>query len=218
MIRSDKELAVSRRKANEAEEASRQVQGAARRALERFAGELRSEVEEFEAIRSGLVNSFKVGGVDELGEALIKARIAKGWTQRQLAEELNVSEQQVQKQEARSYGGASTTRLAEVAEVLEYELEGVLRPSESEFSPQKVGSFALAVAPSVRILDHTEFDEPHHFRLQFHLIPTELVAVNLNPAVLNPGHMVLKDAEPSAVAGLFVENTRPQTNEQASCD
>ena len=145
MIRSDKELAVSRRKLREAEEAASQSEGTARKTLERFADDLRAQVDEFEVVRSGQLARFLVHGIDQLGDALIKARIAKGWTQQQLAEALDVSAQQVQKNEAGGYERAAATRLAEVAEVLGYELRGELAPSGIDDGKQDVSNSALPV-------------------------------------------------------------------------
>jgi HTH-type transcriptional regulator/antitoxin HigA len=53
-----------------------------------------------------------------LAEALVKARIARGWTQRRLSDELGVAEQQVQRYEATGYVAASLARLADVADAL----------------------------------------------------------------------------------------------------
>ena len=46
------------------------------------------------------------------------ARIARGWTQRRLAEELGIAEQQVQRYEATGYSSASLARFADIAEAL----------------------------------------------------------------------------------------------------
>jgi HTH-type transcriptional regulator/antitoxin HigA len=46
-----------------------------------------------------------------LADALIKSRIARGWTQRRLAETLGVAEQQVQRYESSAYRSASLARL-----------------------------------------------------------------------------------------------------------
>lgn len=53
-----------------------------------------------------------------LGDALIKARVARGWTQRQLADRLGVAEQQIQRSEATAYRSASLARLSDIADAL----------------------------------------------------------------------------------------------------
>ena len=93
-----------------------------------LAAEVRAELAEYDAILDGSVSTFEVPEIDDLGEALVKARLARGWTQRRLAEALGVSEQMVQKDEARAYENAGLARLAEVADVLGYGLSGSFRP------------------------------------------------------------------------------------------
>ena len=48
----------------------------------------------------------------------MKARIARRWTQRQLADALGVAEQQVQRYEATGYRSASLARISDVADAL----------------------------------------------------------------------------------------------------
>jgi len=80
--------------------------------------ELRADIEEYEALRSGKLAAFEVQSFDELPNALIKARIALGWTQKDLAERLGLKEQQIQRYEATDYASASLTRLKEVIQAL----------------------------------------------------------------------------------------------------
>lgn len=49
----------------------------------------------------------------------MKARIARGWTQRRLAEALGVAEQQVQRYESTGYRSASLARICDVAAALD---------------------------------------------------------------------------------------------------
>lgn len=90
--------------------------------------ELAQELTEFEAIQNGQINEFEIDGFDDLGDALIKARLARGWSHRQLAEVLGVSEQMIQKDESRSYERAGLARMAEIADGLGYHLMGCLSP------------------------------------------------------------------------------------------
>jgi transcriptional regulator with XRE-family HTH domain len=50
---------------------------------------------------------------------LIRARIAAGLSQRELAERLGMPEQQIQRYEAKEYESVSLGRIAEVAKVLQ---------------------------------------------------------------------------------------------------
>ena len=61
------------------------------------AEDLRAEIDEYDHLRSGAVSTFEASSLAELATLLVKARIARGWSQRRLAETLGVAEQQVQR-------------------------------------------------------------------------------------------------------------------------
>jgi DNA-binding XRE family transcriptional regulator len=86
--------------------------------------DLEAEVEEFELLRINPPQTLSVSSLSELPAALIRARIAAGLTQRELAERLGLKEQQVQRYEATDYESAKLTRLVEVASALGVELHG----------------------------------------------------------------------------------------------
>ena len=83
------------------------------------AKDLRAEIAEYEQLRSGAVSSLEAHSLAELATLLIKARIARGWTQRELADALGVAEQQVQRYEATEYRSASLARICDVAAALD---------------------------------------------------------------------------------------------------
>jgi HTH-type transcriptional regulator/antitoxin HigA len=96
--------------------------------------ELKQQVVEYEQLRGALAKgsqlSLKLSSLAELPNALIRARIAKGWTQAQLAERLGVRVQQVQNDEATLYQSASFSRLKRIAQALGADLgESELRVS-----------------------------------------------------------------------------------------
>lgn len=97
----------------------RQVQLAA---LNSQLHDLRTEVAEYEALGDGRVRRLKFGSFEEIGQAMIKARIAAGWTQRQLAERMGLKEQQIQRYEATEYESASLARLSEIVDALGVEV------------------------------------------------------------------------------------------------
>jgi len=76
---------------------------------------LEREIVEYERLRSGAVTRFDLSSLAELPDGLIRARIAAGLTQKQLAERLGLKEQQIQRYEATRYEGASFNRLVDVA-------------------------------------------------------------------------------------------------------
>ena len=82
------------------------------------ANDLLSELNEYEITRSGSIRTFQSETLNGLADALIKARIARGWTQKQLAEKLGTVEQQIQRYEATGYASASLARLGDVATAL----------------------------------------------------------------------------------------------------
>ena len=82
------------------------------------ADDLRAEIEEYEQLRSGAVSSFEASSLAELATLLVKARIARGWTQNQLADSLGIAEQQVQRYESTGYRSASLARICDVAAAL----------------------------------------------------------------------------------------------------
>jgi ribosome-binding protein aMBF1 (putative translation factor) len=84
--------------------------------------ELLELVEEYENLKSRKINRLECKSLEELPEALIKARIFRGLTQGQLAELLNVKEQQVQRDEANGYANSSFTKILKVKSVLGIEV------------------------------------------------------------------------------------------------
>lgn len=82
------------------------------------AGDLRAEIEEYEQLRSGTVSTFEASTLAGVATLLIKARIARGWTQSRLAGALGIAEQQVQRYESTAYQSASLARICDVAAAL----------------------------------------------------------------------------------------------------
>lgn len=87
-------------------------------ALESESDVLADQIKEYEILKSGSVEDFRTESLQELPSVLVKARIAKGMSQRQLAERVGIKEQQIQRYEADSYSAASLRRIIEVADAL----------------------------------------------------------------------------------------------------
>ena len=81
-------------------------------------GDLRTELDEYTQLRDGGTTVFEAASLAGLADTLIKARIARGWTQRRLAEALGVAEQQIQRYESSAYRSASLARLCDITEAL----------------------------------------------------------------------------------------------------
>jgi ribosome-binding protein aMBF1 (putative translation factor) len=86
--------------------------------MESQLADLRMQLEEYEALKSGRRQTFRLDSFAELPRALIRSRIAMGLSQKELAKRLGLKEQQVQRYEATEYAGASVQRLNEVIRAL----------------------------------------------------------------------------------------------------
>jgi transcriptional regulator with XRE-family HTH domain len=80
--------------------------------------DLEADLREYENLQQHRHGSMEITSLEELPNALIKARIAAGLTQKQLADRLKVKEQQIQRYEATGYFGANLTRIQEVIDAL----------------------------------------------------------------------------------------------------
>ena len=83
------------------------------------------QIAEYEILKSGAVDIFRASSLKELPSILIKARIAKNLSQKELAELIGIKEQQIQRYEAEQYATANLTRLAQVAKVLELNISEI---------------------------------------------------------------------------------------------
>ena len=88
--------------------------------------DLDAQLGAYEALRSGGLQIVVVTSLADLPDALVRARIASGLTQRALAERLGLKEQQVQRYESEGYASASLARLQEVMRALGIQLEAGL--------------------------------------------------------------------------------------------
>ncbi|HUH07436.1 MAG TPA: helix-turn-helix transcriptional regulator [Egibacteraceae bacterium] len=141
MIANDLQYRVTRTAAREFEEAlarldereahrSPEMRALMRAAMESQLEDLRRQLAEYEALRAGRVQVLELDSLEQLPDALIRARIAAGLTQKELAKRLGMREQQVQRYEATRYAGASLARLQAVADALGVEIhERVVLPA-----------------------------------------------------------------------------------------
>lgn len=95
----------------------------ARDALASQIDELEEDLDLFDRLRSGAVTEFAAASLSDLPDNLIRARIARGMSQKDLAEVLGLKEQQVQRYEAERYRSASLDRLIEVSDALGVRVE-----------------------------------------------------------------------------------------------
>lgn len=99
-----------------------QLHHAMRESIESQLADLRHEVTEYEALKANEVTVLELHSLSELPDLLIKARIARGYTQADLANQLRLKPQQVQRYEATRYDSISFRRLLEITRVLGVDL------------------------------------------------------------------------------------------------
>lgn len=97
--------------------------------------EFEREIEEYEFLKKGNINFIYVDSLSNFYEALIKARIVKGWTHADLAKRLELKEQQIQRYELCNYSTASIARINQVACVLDIKMKPFkVKLTQPEFS------------------------------------------------------------------------------------
>ena len=80
--------------------------------------DLEEELLDYDGLKLGDFEFGRLETVSELPRLLIRARIARGLSQKSLAGRLGLKEQQIQRYEASEYASASLARVRSVAEVL----------------------------------------------------------------------------------------------------
>ena len=80
--------------------------------------DLENELREYESLKAGAFQFEELRIVADLPTVLIKARIAQGLSQKDLAERIGLKEQQIQRYEATDYVSANLARIKEVADSL----------------------------------------------------------------------------------------------------
>ena len=129
MIRTEAECKRALRERDEqakrlkAQEQKLKEEGLSRAELKRAMDPLRSfhqdlleEIHVYESLKRGDLRA--VGRLDGLGQQLVGLRIAKGLTQRELAEKLGVHESQVSRDERNEYHGLTLERANKILEAL----------------------------------------------------------------------------------------------------
>lgn len=88
--------------------------------LSSFALQLQEEVEQYERLKRGQFDPLE--NLQGLGSLLVAARIAKGITQKELAERLGLHESQISRDERNEYHGASIEKIQRVLSALKVTL------------------------------------------------------------------------------------------------
>ena len=85
-----------------------------------FHEQMKEEIQSYERLKRGEFDELQ--NFSGIGRLLIALRIAKGLTQRELAERLGVSETQVSRDERNEYHGVTVDRANRILEALEVEV------------------------------------------------------------------------------------------------
>ena len=86
--------------------------------LQSMIDELREEIQEYERTKQGDVDMTSLTSVHMVPRTLISARIARGLSQRQLAQLVGLKEQQIQCYESNDYSNVDLGRVQEIARAL----------------------------------------------------------------------------------------------------
>jgi len=134
MIKNERQYRVAKAQAAKFEEALKAMQTGSRKdrttthprlikaqkdALESQLESLRRELAEYEELESGNMPPPDLEYISVVPRDLIRARIASGLSQKELAKRLGMPEQQIQRYEAKEYKSVSLARISEVAKVLQ---------------------------------------------------------------------------------------------------
>ena len=162
MIKNERQYRITRAQANRFSEALRGLDTNAvhqselhplllsiqKDALQSQLSDLQAEIREYEALKAGDFAFEQLKGISELPMLLIRARIASGLSQRDLAGRLGLKEQQIQRYEATDYASASFTRITEVVSALGMEIDESILTEQGRASLDDVldraSSFGLA--------------------------------------------------------------------------
>lgn len=148
MIKNERQYRITKAEAQKFEAAISQLQKEQRRgsnlhpliqkaqvdALSSQLEDLSADIAEYEKLRAGEMDVRELESIEKLPHAIIKARIASGLTQKDLAERLGLKEQQIQRYEASEYMTASLSRLHEIAKILKMELGEANQLRDSDVS------------------------------------------------------------------------------------
>lgn len=94
--------------------------------------ELDEQIKEYEDLRAGNTK-LEIKSLEDLPELLIKARIAAGLTQKDLAKKLGLKEQQIQRYEATAFASINLSKFVQIIKVI-----GLTIPQHLLFSLTKI--------------------------------------------------------------------------------
>ena len=113
--------------------------------------ELEGVLEAYLEAKDGKPDRLKERAGSDLGSILVVARVARGWSQKELARRLFLPEQQVQRYEAERYRSISLDSLIRVGRTLGVRLTAEL---PTQFQEQWLPSYEMSQADAQKVLKH----------------------------------------------------------------
>jgi len=104
-----------------------QIHTAMIESIESQLSDFRAEIAEYEALKAQQVRELELKSLSELPDLFIKARLARGYTQADLAKKLNLEPQKLHQYEATRYQSVSFKRLLEIAHALDVDLHETVK-------------------------------------------------------------------------------------------
>ena len=158
MIKNERQYIITRAQADRFTQALRQYEDGASKpegvhplllqaredALRSQLADLEDELREYEELKAGTFKFDQLKAITELPYLLIRARIASGLSQRDLAVRLGLKEQQIQRYEASDYSSASLARMRNVVAALGVDVD------DSMFTDDKGGSLQILLNKVVK--------------------------------------------------------------------
>ena len=126
--------------------------------------EIEADIAHYDMLKAGNVTFAKSFSLDTLPSVLIEARIASGMSQTDLARQIGVQPQQVQRYEASNYMGASLTRLVEIARTLNVHTTGLFETGTMRdgavYAWENVDDVVWRLLPAREMAKRKWFDVP----------------------------------------------------------
>ena len=120
------------------------------------------EVEEYLLLKQGNIDQIEIDSFGELPAGLIKARIARGLTHKQLADLISVKPQQIQRWEDTDYEKAGFSNLLKIAEALRIDVhESITLRRNAESSFERLSEYGIDLKFIAKRLVPSEVSDPH---------------------------------------------------------
>jgi ribosome-binding protein aMBF1 (putative translation factor) len=111
--------------------------------------DIENELAEYDRLKKRLQAVLTADSFDDIGELVIKARIARGWSQADLARALEMEPQQVQRYERNDWQKISLWRLQEVVEALSLRVD-----IHAYLTPEPNALWSRPIARTVNTASH----------------------------------------------------------------